>query len=1756
MKKIRLLTTVAMIVALLLANASPALAFPPLPSSFYGTVKVDGVNVPLGTVISAWINGVQYASYAATLSGSDTIYTFSVPGDDPATTPAIEGGAEGNTIVFHIGDLVAVQTGIWHSGVNTRLDLTSPGYTLTVTSAHGTVTKSPDDTYYHYGEIVQLTAVPDTGWSFVNWSGDASGSTNPVNVTINGNKSVTANYAVVGVTVTPTSGLVVTEAGGTATFTVVLNTQPTANVVIGLSSSDTTEGTVAPTSLTFTTGNWTTPQTVTITGVDDAIDDGNVGFTIVTAPAVSADSGYNNYDASDVSVTNQDNDTAGITVTPTSGLVVTEAGGTATFTVVLTSQPTANVIIGLSSSDTTEGTVSPASLTFTSGNWNTAQTITVTGVDDHLIDGTVGFTIVTAAATSTDSSYNGMNAADVSVSCTDNDTAGITVNPTSLTVTEAAGAGHTATFTVVLTAQPTADVTIGLSSSDTSEGTVAPTSLTFTSANWDTAQTVTVTGVDDAVDDGNISFNIVTAAAVSTDSNFNGVNAADVSVSCTDDDTAGVTITPTSLTVTEAAGVGHTATFTVVLTSQPTANVVIGLSSSDTSEGTVSPASLTFTSANWNTAQTVTVTGVDDAVDDGNVSFSIVTAAVVSTDPNYSGMAVVDVTASCIDDDTAGITINPTSLTVTEAAGAGHTATFTVVLTSQPTADVTIGLSSSDTSEGTVAPTSLTFTSANWNTAQTVTVTGVDDQVDDGNISFSIVTAAAVSTDGSYSGMNAVDVSVSCTDDDTAGITVNPTSLTVTEAAGAGHTATFTVVLTSQPTADVTIGLSSSDTTEGTVSPTSLTFTSANWNTAQTVTVTGVDDFLDDGDIVFSINTAAAVSSDSIYSGMNAADVSVTCTDNDTAGITVNPTSGLVVTEAGGTATFTVVLNSQPTANVTIGLSSSDTTEGTVAPTSLTFTSANWNAPQTVTITGVDDAIMDGTVGFTIVTAAATSTDSNYSGMNAADVSVSCTDNDTAGITVNPTSLTVTEAAGTGHTATFTVVLNTQPTADVTIGLTSSDTTEGTVAPASLTFTNANWSTPQTVTVTGVDDFVDDGDITFTIFTAAAVSTDPNYTGMNAADVSVTCTDNDTAGITVNPTSGLVVTEAGGTATFTVVLTSQPTANVVIGLSSSDTTEGTVAPTSLTFTIANWSTPQTVTVTGVNDFVDDGNILFTIITAAATSADTIYSGMNAADVSVSCTDDDTAGITVNPTSGLVVTEAGGTATFTVVLTSQPTADVTIGLSSSDTSEGTVAPTSLAFTSVNWSTPQTVTVTGVNDFVDDGDVLFTILTAAATSADTGYTGMNAADVSVTCTDDDTAGITVTPTSGLVVTEAGGTATFTVVLNSQPTADVTLGLSSSDTSEGTVSPISLTFTSANWNVTQTVTITGVDDFVDDGDIVFNIITAAAVSTDTNYNGMNAADVSVTNTDNDTAGITVNPTSGLVVTEAGGTATFTVVLNSQPTADVTIGLSSSDTTEGTVAPTSLTFTAANWNTPQTVTVTGVDDTIADGSILFTILTAAATSADPMYNGMNPADVSVSCTDNDTPGITVTPTSGLTVTEAAGVGHTATFTVVLNTQPAADVTIGLSSSDISEGTVSPESLTFTSANWNEPQTVTITGVDDDLADGDIAFTILTAAAVSTDAGYSGLNAADVSVTNLDDDYTLTIISLHGTVVKSPDQATYHIGDVVQLTATPDATWVFVDWSGDATGTDNPISITITGNMTVTANYFQFTLFLPMIQR
>ena len=102
-----------------------------------------------------------------------------------------------------------------------------------------------------------------------------------------------------------------------------LDRVPTANIILAINSSDLTEGAVTPESITFTNENWNIPQTVTITGQDDAIDDGDQDYHIVLNPT-SDD--YDDLDALNLDVTNRDDDTAGITITSISGLVRQTAG--------------------------------------------------------------------------------------------------------------------------------------------------------------------------------------------------------------------------------------------------------------------------------------------------------------------------------------------------------------------------------------------------------------------------------------------------------------------------------------------------------------------------------------------------------------------------------------------------------------------------------------------------------------------------------------------------------------------------------------------------------------------------------------------------------------------------------------------------------------------------------------------------------------------------------------------------------------------------------------------------------------------------------------------------------------------------------------------------------------------------------------------------------------------------------------------------------------------------------------------------------------------------------------------------------------------------------------------------------------------------------------------------------------------------------------------------------------------------------------
>ena len=200
---------------------------------------------------------------------------------------------------------------------------------------------------------------------------------------------------------------------------------------------------------------------------------------------------------------------------------------------------------------------------------------------------------------------------------------------------------------------------------------------------------------------------------------------------------------------------------------------------------------LTFTTQNWRIAQTVRVSGVsdDDAGDE------TVTVTVSASGGDYAGNTAT-VTVTVTDDDTTDLVVNRGSLTVDE----DDDGTFTVRLATQPTQQVSVSVSSGDSGAVSVPSQPLTFTTQNWRTAQTVTVSGVSDD-DTGD---ETVTVTVTASGGDYAG-NTATVTVTVTDDDTTDLVVNRGSLTVDE----DDDGTFTVRLATQPTQQVSVSVSS-----------------------------------------------------------------------------------------------------------------------------------------------------------------------------------------------------------------------------------------------------------------------------------------------------------------------------------------------------------------------------------------------------------------------------------------------------------------------------------------------------------------------------------------------------------------------------------------------------------------------------------------------------------------------------------------------------------------------------------------------------------------------------------------------------------------------------------------------------------------------------------------------------------------------------------------------------------------------------------
>ena len=797
---------------------------------------------------------------------------------------------------------------------------------------------------------------------------------------------------------------------------------------------------------------------------------------------------------------------------------------------------------------------------------------------------------------------------------------GVTVSKSTLTVTEQSTTGDS--YTVVLDSEPTANVVVTVAGHSGTDVTPVPTTLTFTDSDWATAKTVTVTAADDAdtVDD-EVS---LTHSAMSTDTDYSGITIAGVTVTVDDNDDANTPATGQPA-ITGAAQVGKTLT--------------AGLGMIADTDG------LPGTFPDDYTLQWVRV-DADGVSNEADISGE--------TSGTYTPVAAdvgkkIKVKVSFTDNGSTAegpllSAAYPSNAPVVAAVGAcpavnNWCTTLTVGFSEDPLFKF-YGFSTAITDDGLADTTIDDGDGTTWTVSTMVIADAmINDQVhinldaflargsvfDLGGTTFTTdETSESTVTTGNYSWLlpagfawvHGQDVTVSVKLPANAPATGVPEisgSPQVGETLSAGTTGIMdldgltSVSYTYQWLRVDADGMSN----ETPIGADAVTYTPVAADVGKKIKVRV--SFTDDGGTGEDRTSNAFPASGTITAG------TLPALSFASANITVNETAG--------TATLTVDLDPVSTGTVTVDFATSDV--GTFSAhagvdytaTSGTLTFAASETSKTITVPILNDTDYDPVQRFRV-------TLSNASGATLptspwANVNIT---NDDAMPTASIANVTVGEGAGT---LTLTLALDRLSNMDisysaVTAGVSGTATVaddyvaflllEGEVARITVPAGNLS----QTFDITLVDDSVDEADETIVIVWTKFPSHDATPASIT---VTGTITDNDMAGVTLSKTL-LTVTEEDTTGdSYSVVLNSQPTADVVVTVAGHSGTDVTPTPTTLTFTPINWETVQPVTVTAGTD-MDTVNETVSL-THSAASTDANYNGITIGGVAVSVHDDDT-----------------------------------------------------------------------------------------------------------------------------------------------------------------------------------------------------------------------------------------------------------------------------------------------------------------------------------------------------------------------------------------------------------------------------------------------------------------------------------------------------------------------------------------------------
>jgi Calx-beta domain len=446
------------------------------------------------------------------------------------------------------------------------------------------------------------------------------------------------------------------------------------------------------------------------------------------------------------------------------------------------------------------------------------------------------------------------------------------------------------------------------------------------------------------------------------------------------------------------------------------------------------------------------------------------------------------------------------------------------------------------------------------------------------------------------------------------GYTQNLTDQAATEAAG--NTGAFTLVLNAVPSATATLTMGSSP--QCTFSPATLTFTSANWNVAQTVTVTPIDDAIAEG--THFCAPASITPSGGGVVGSAAPPPAVTITDNDNATLTIaNTTNGAEAGPVNGVVTVNqaVVAN----ANTVVSYTVTGTATSGVDFTALsgTVTIAQGATSATISIPVINDAIVEANETVIITLSSVTAGVGVIGTPSSATNTISSDDTATVSIVVT-TNGNETGPVSAVFTVTQTVVSSTNTVINLTRGGTSTITSDYTSPGTTVTIPAG--STTATLTHPVVNDAIVEGDETL-IVTLASISSGLATLG-SPASASATILDNDSATVSIaNTTNGAEAGPVNGVMTIT--QSAQSTANTVIAYAVSGTARAGFDYTALsgTVTVTAGATTATITIPMINDTLfDPGETVIVTLTTVSSGINTTLGAPLAATNTI--TDNDTA----------------------------------------------------------------------------------------------------------------------------------------------------------------------------------------------------------------------------------------------------------------------------------------------------------------------------------------------------------------------------------------------------------------------------------------------------------------------------------------------------------------------------------------------------